>query len=68
MWLVGVVRRRWVESMGVGGNYGCGCKEVYVNASNKIQDYFTLQHLPFFAVIEFFDALTASYKNLMHFS
>ena len=24
---------------------------IYVNTSNKIQDYFTLQHLPFFAVI-----------------
>ena len=27
VWLVGVVVRRWVESMGVAS--GCGCKEVY---------------------------------------
>ena len=27
VWLVGVVVRRWVESMGVSS--GCGCKEVY---------------------------------------
>ena len=24
MWLVGVVSRRWVSLVGVGGNYGCG--------------------------------------------
>ena len=29
MWLVGVVSRRWVWLVGVGGIYGCGCKEVY---------------------------------------
>ena len=29
MWLVGVVSRRRVWLVGVGGMYGCGCKEVY---------------------------------------
>ena len=33
VWLVGVVSRRWVWLVGVGGIYGCGtgcgCKEVY---------------------------------------
>ena len=33
MWLVGVVSRRWVWLVGVGGIYGvatgCDCKEVY---------------------------------------
>ena len=29
MWLVGVVNRRQVWLVGVGGIYGCGCKEVY---------------------------------------
>ena len=29
MWLVGVVSRRRVWLVGVGGIYGCGCKEVY---------------------------------------
>ena len=29
MWLVGVVSRRRVWLVGVGGSYGCGCKEVY---------------------------------------
>ena len=29
MWLVGVVSRRWVWLVGVGGIYGCGYKEVY---------------------------------------
>ena len=29
MWLVGVVNRRRVWLVGVGGIYGCGCKEVY---------------------------------------
>ena len=29
MWLVGVVSRRLVWLLGVGGIYGCGCKEVY---------------------------------------
>ena len=26
---MGVVSRRWVWLVGVGGMYGCGCKEVY---------------------------------------
>ena len=26
---MGVVSRRWVWLVGVGGIYGCGCKEVY---------------------------------------
>ena len=26
---VGVVSRRWMWLVGVGGIYGCGCKEVY---------------------------------------
>ena len=26
---MGVVNRRWVWLVGVGGIYGCGCKEVY---------------------------------------
>ena len=30
MWLVGVVSRRRVWLVGVGGMYGCGCKEVYI--------------------------------------
>ena len=30
VWLVGVVSRRWVWQVGVGGIYGCGCKEVYL--------------------------------------
>ena len=30
VWLVGVVSRRWVWLVGVGGIYGCGCKEVYI--------------------------------------
>ena len=29
MWLVGVVGRRRVLLMGVGGIYGCNCKDVY---------------------------------------
>ena len=29
VWLVGVVSRRRVWLVGVGGIYGCGCKEVY---------------------------------------
>ena len=29
--LVGVVSRRWVWLVGVGGIYGCGCKEVYIS-------------------------------------
>ena len=29
VWLVGVVVRRRVWLVGVGGIYGCGCKEVY---------------------------------------
>ena len=29
MWLVGVVSRRWVWLVGVGGIYGCGFKEIY---------------------------------------
>ena len=29
VWLVSVVSRRWVWLVGVGGIYGCGCKEVY---------------------------------------
>ena len=29
MWLVGVVSRRWVWLVGVGGINGCDCKEVY---------------------------------------
>ena len=29
VWLVRVVSRRWVWLVGVGGIYGCGCKEVY---------------------------------------
>ena len=29
MWLVGVVSRRRVWLVGVGGIYGCDCKEVY---------------------------------------
>ena len=29
MWLVGVVSRRRVWLVGVGGIYGCGCKEVF---------------------------------------
>ena len=29
VWLVGVVSRRQVWLVGVGGIYGCGCKEVY---------------------------------------
>ena len=27
---MGVVSRRWVWLVGVGGIYGCGCKEVHV--------------------------------------
>ena len=27
---MGVVSRRWVWLVGVGGIYGCGCKEVYI--------------------------------------
>ena len=30
VWLVGVVSRRRVWLVGVGGIYGCGCKEVYI--------------------------------------
>ena len=30
VWLAGVVSRRWVWLVGVGGIYGCGCKEVDV--------------------------------------
>ena len=30
MWLVGVVSRRWVWLVGVGGIYGCGYQEVSV--------------------------------------
>ena len=29
VWLVGAVSRRQVWIVGVGGIYGCGCKEVY---------------------------------------
>ena len=29
VWLVGVVSRKWVLLVGVGGIYGCGCKEVH---------------------------------------
>ena len=29
VWLVGVVSRRRVWLVGVGGIYGCSCKEVY---------------------------------------
>ena len=27
---MGLVSRRWVWLVGVGGIYGCGCKEVYI--------------------------------------
>ena len=30
MWLVGMVSRRWVWLVGVGGIYGCGYEEVDV--------------------------------------
>ena len=30
VWLVGVVSRRLVRLVGVGGIYGCGCKDVYI--------------------------------------
>ena len=29
VWLVDVVSRRWVWLVGLGGIYGCGCKEIY---------------------------------------
>ena len=51
---MGVVSRRWVWLVGVGGIYGCGCKEVY-RFPHTTYPYFScictfLQQLPTFFV------------------
>ena len=54
LWLVGVVSRRRVWLVGVGGIYGCGCKEVYRFPHTPLVSVHFCSSIPSLLFVHFF--------------
>ena len=66
VWLVGVVNRRWVWLVGVGGIYGCGSKGVY-RFSHITYHYIFLLYLFHYSSCIYLFFFAAASLLLVHF-